>query len=124
MSLSGQCILEISELSSKAERLVRGSTKDRQQSSVLLQRIANLRSAGISSDEAQARYATALHEEIVGANGFSQKRYDEAFVNYLKGRGETELRDLLAGTQSILYTAGPQGGYTIPLKSEAESSKP
>lgn len=120
MSISGQCILEISELSSKAQKLARGSAKDRQESAVLLQRIANLRTSGISSDEARVRYAKALGEEIAPSSSFSEKRYEEAFVNYLKGRGDSELRDLQAGTQSITYTQGASGGYLVPLEYEED----
>src|SRR5271165_7245684 len=112
MSISGQCILEMKELSSRAEKLARGTAKDRQESAVLLQRIANLREQKISSNEAHSKYAVArvaqLSEElsVTPNKDVFEKRYKEAFFKFIsrpKSSCETELRDLLSGTQSILY---------------------
>src|SRR5690242_15167211 len=120
MSLSKQCILEISELSYRAEQLARGSASDRKQADVILQRIGNLRIVGLSSNEIRGQYADALAESINGPKGEIEKRYRKAFNAYLSVGDEKELRDLLAGSQSITYTAGPQGGYTVPIVTEQE----
>jgi HK97 family phage major capsid protein len=119
MTLSNSAILEISELSDKAERLARGSASDKAQSTVLLQRITNIRTIGISSDEMRAKYGTALVESI-NPKQLTEERYRKAFHSYLMHGNERELRDLIVGTQSISWTAGPQGGFTVPIETEKQ----
>jgi len=114
MSLSNKAILEISELSSRAERLAKGSVTERKQSDILIQRISTIKMTGLSSDEMRARYAGALGEELGGNQAEHRARFDK----YLAGKiNETEMRDFEAGTQSISYIpagAGAMGGFLVP----------
>ena len=117
--LSDQAILEISELSHRAERLARGSVSDRKQADILVQRIANIRQVGISSDEMRVQYAHALKKQIgAGRSKPDDSEYRGLFDRYLAGKVEadgTEFRDFLSGQQSITYTQGAAGGFTIPF---------
>jgi HK97 family phage major capsid protein len=117
MSLSKKAILEIQELSSKAEALARGSTSQRKQADVLCQRISTIRQVGFSTDEARGLYCEALVEETnLGIRKSNDAEHRAKFDAYLAGQiQEREMRDFLAGTQSITYTQGAAGGYTVPL---------
>jgi HK97 family phage major capsid protein len=127
--LSKQAILEVSELQSKAETLSRGSASERAQATVLVQRIKTIREVGLSSDEVRKLYSEALSESITPSK--PKDEYRTKFDNYLAGpvtgiphrggmsRLERELRDFLAGTQSITYTQGVAGGYTVPMEYDA-----
>lgn len=116
MSLSNQCILEISDLSTQAQRLARGSQSQRKEADVLLQRITNLRQIGLSSDEIRAKYAHALTESIAPNRSAQEAEYRQKFEQYLASRlDEIEMRDFQAGTQSVSWTEGTQGGYLVPV---------
>ncbi len=113
--ISNQAILELSELSSEAERLARGSASDRKRADVLLARCNNIRVTGISSDEARAKYTTALVQSLAPKKA-DDAEYRKKFDPYLAGRvGDEEMRDFLAGTQQISWTSGQTGGYFVPL---------
>lgn len=122
MSLTNAAILEISELCNRAEVLARGTPQDRQQSSVLLSRIRNIREQGLSSDEMRARYATATLDEAEAAAApratTSTANYRTAFRRYMAGY-EFERRDLEAGSQTLSWTQGASGGYTVDTKFNA-----
>jgi len=112
ITLSKRAILEISDLSSRAERLARGSSTDRAQAVVLTQRIASIRQAGISSDEMRGEYASALSEDLgLTRTKASDAEHRRQFDKYLAG---LETRDFLAGQQAITYTIGGGGGYLVP----------
>jgi HK97 family phage major capsid protein len=114
-NLSKLALLEISELSHRAEHLARGGASERAQSAVLVQRIKNVRVAGVSSDELRAEYAGALRESVSPKRSDAEHR--RMFEKYLAGHADDkEFRDFLAGTQSILYTQGASGGYTVPIQ--------
>ena len=114
MSLSNKCILEISELSSQAERLAQGSATDRARATVILQRITNLRTIGISSDEIRFKLAEALSDEVAPKK-LDKIEHRARFDKYLAGRTtEKEYRDWMAGQETITWTTGVQGGYAVP----------
>jgi HK97 family phage major capsid protein len=118
MSISGKALLEISELQNKAERLSRGSTSDRAQATALLGRIKSIRTIGLSSDEMRVKYVEALGEEVGVRRKPDDAEYRTLFDKYITGNLQAdgrEFRDFLAGTQSITYTQGPQGGYLVPF---------
>jgi hypothetical protein len=123
MTLSNQALLEISDLSFKAEHLAKGSPSDRTLASVYLSRIANINRSGISSDEMRGKYSTALAAELTPKQ-ITEKRYTKAFEKYFvqgdEDRSTPEFRDLAAGAQSIAYTQGVAGGYAIPLQYNSE----
>jgi HK97 family phage major capsid protein len=122
MSLSNRAILEISDLSFRAEQLARGSATERKQADILVQRIASIKQVGLSSDEVRAKYADALHESVSPKHKSNDAEYRNLFDRYLAGRigaDAVEFRDFFAGQQSISYTTGPQGGYTVPFAYDA-----
>ncbi len=117
--VTNQGLLEISELSSRAETLARGTPADRAQSAVLLARIKSVREQECSSDEMRSRYTGALVEEV-GSGEVDERRYQRGFEHMVRFGDKIhtdtpEFRDLLVGTSTIAYTNGPQGGYGIPL---------
>jgi len=122
MNLSDSAVLEITELSSKAERLAAGSSSERAQASVLLNRIQNIRQTGISSDEARSKYARELNARVNPQLEAFEKRYSAAFQKYIQSAGnDMEARDLIVGTgSSVGYTSGAPGGYFIPIEWEAD----
>src|SRR5258708_37886674 len=115
MSLSKGAILEITDLSAEAEGLVKGSQSDRARATVLLQRISTIKEVGLSSDECRGLYAEALGDEL-GATRKSVAAEDRRKVEaYLAGRvRDQELRDFLAGAQSVSYTQGAADGLFGP----------
>jgi HK97 family phage major capsid protein len=117
MSISKKGILEIQQLSSKAEALASGTPSQRKQADVLCQRISTIKQIGLSTDEVRGLYCEALIEDTSqGTRKFSDAEYRQRFDRYVAGRIEdSEMRDFLAGTQSITYTQGAAGGYTVPL---------
>jgi HK97 family phage major capsid protein len=120
IQLSNRALLEISSLSTQAESLARGNTNDRMQASILVQRIASIRQSGISSDEMRSKYTGALIEDLHGGNPEAiERRYEKAFVSYLKGDDGNQLRGFLAGAQSITYTQPTSGGYLVPALMQA-----
>ena len=64
------------------------------------------------------RYGAALVEELTPRQ-ITEQRYTKAFEKYFvqgdEDHSTKEYRDLAAGTQSIAYTQGVSGAYTIPL---------
>lgn len=122
MSISKKAILEIQDLSHRAEELSKGGASERAQSSVLLNRIKTIERIGISSDEARALYAEALNESlgVKKPSGKEHPEYRSHFDRYLAGNiHEQEFRDFLSGTQTLSYTTGAQGGYTVPFAHDA-----
>lgn len=126
-TLSKSAILEIHDLTSEARRLAEGTASDRKTADVLMARIANIRAAGISSDEMRAQYTDALCERV-GASAAAQRAQHEAmFRRYLMTRSpqhasgflqEIEERastPMAAGELSISYTEGSSGGMLVPF---------
>jgi HK97 family phage major capsid protein len=123
MSISKQAILEIAQLSTDAERLARGSSSERKQADILCQRISTIKLVGLSSLETRSLYADALVEEanIESRGRRNDAEHRRAFDNYLAGRltpeemTAVEKRDFLSGTQTITWTQGASGGYSVPF---------
>ena len=114
MQLSKACLVELSELSSKAERLARGNSSERKQADALMQRIGTLRQIGLSTKEIKEQYSDALIADVDTRPADQEYRY--RFDRYVAGRLiDQEMRDFLSGTQSIFYTSGPSGGYMVPM---------
>jgi HK97 family phage major capsid protein len=116
MSLSNKAILEISELSTRAEKLARGSVTERKQADILIQRIGSIKQIGLSIDEVRTKYADALLDDVSPQRKVSDTEYRKRFDEYITGRlDEQEFRDFLAGSQAITYTQGASGGFFVPL---------
>src|SRR6266849_5887280 len=120
MSISKKAVLEIQMLSAEAESLAKGSASDRARASVLCQRVSTIKEVGLSSEECRELYGQA-------ATDLNQKRYAEELFRYLTTPGVIsehelrELRDIAVGQQTISWTMGPQGGFSIPLEYEAKT---
>jgi len=112
MKLTNKGIVEVHDLSFEAERLAKGSSADRKKADVLLQRINSIRQIGLSTEEMRGRYIEALGEEIIPA--LDPQKYKRAWLRYLRDGVEEEFRDFLAGSQSITWTQGAAGGFTVP----------
>jgi len=115
--LSGEAVLECTELSREAEALSKGSASDRARSQVLVQRISTIKQTGMSSREARAAYASELNKHLNPKDAEREKRYHRGFCNYLAGETDRqpELRDMLSGTESIAYSALAAGGAPVPI---------
>ncbi|HXZ14070.1 MAG TPA: phage major capsid protein [Candidatus Sulfotelmatobacter sp.] len=121
-TLSSEAILEIHDLTAEARRLATGTASERKQADALLARVATIRETGISTDEARAQYTDALVEKI-GRDGREQRaRHASLFRRYMlsptpqhQQRIIAEARDMFAGSQSISYTEGSEGGMLVPI---------
>jgi HK97 family phage major capsid protein len=119
MSLTPKAAVEIAELIRQSEALARGNASDRQQSSVLLARVKNIRMQECSSDELRAKYSYGILEQAQAALAVPKKittsdpRYRVAFRNYMKTGRDIELRALESGQQTITWSQGSSGGYLV-----------
>ena len=131
MKLSDACVLEVQELSKRAEELSRGSRPNREEAAVLLSRIAFLREQGMSSLEIATQYAEAKSDKIAREYGRAlrvtsedERRYQTAFANYLRtspqhfsgSKVEAELRtanDMLG--RPVSQSVSHSGGYLVPV---------
>ncbi len=113
-TLSKSAILEITNLNDEASRLAAGSASDRARASVLLSRISNIKSVGLSSDEVRKLYGEALVESTA-APKVNPVEHRRLFENYLRWGNDKELRDFLAGSETIAWTQGAAGGFTVPI---------
>src|SRR6202453_4210088 len=123
MQLSKQAIMQIHDLTNEAARLAQGSASDRKQADVLLTKVANIRSCGLSTDELRGQYTEALVEKLSGNAAQDRARHEVLFRRYVQARSPQhqkflieEFRDgvLQAGAQSITYTEGASGGVLVP----------
>ena len=82
-----------------------------------------LKMLGISSDEMSMRSTpTPCRMKLTLTDRKLEKEYTKRFIAYLRGdSNEVETRDLLAGQQTIFWTAGPAGGYLVPIDYEAQT---
>ena len=127
-TLTPKAVLEQVELSDRAQKLSRGNASDRAEAATLIQRVKVIGERGISSDEARERYAEAVLESATAELTpvtVSEERYLRAFNRYVfQGdcdRTTQEHRDLVSGQQtSIVSSAGPQGGYLIPVQYQTQ----
>src|SRR5260370_16050155 len=118
MPPSKQAVRAILELSDQAEKLARGSVTERAQAQILADRIRSIKETGVTPDEARAIRAEAVAEEVLPARKKAGE-YRKLFDRYLAGdldEHDREFRDFLAGAQSITYTQGAAGGYTVPME--------
>jgi len=117
--LSAKCIVEIQDLTDRAQRLSRGSVQDRAEASALLAKAKTLREVGESSDELRAKYAEQTVVDAKAAGKTPHEAYRRAFERYVYTGSELTLepkerRDLLAGSQAITYSTGNLGGFFVP----------
>jgi HK97 family phage major capsid protein len=117
--MTPQCVKEVMELQDEARKLLkRGTPHDIALATELRKRYEAIERRGFSSDEMRVKYVEALGEEVGVRRKPEDAEYRTIFDKYITGDLQadgTEFRDFLAGTQSIAYTQGPQGGYLIPF---------
>lgn len=92
------------------------SKEQRKRADLLMSKIASIRDMGMSQDEAHRALASEYGREIEQRDEFAQA-HERLFKRYLRGE-HIEERDttFIAGKQSILYTAGQNGGFLVPTK--------
>jgi len=131
--ISPAALREISTLQHDADNILskRAVTRaDQKRADLIVSRIATIRSAGISSDEQRQH----LGNKILAESGLQpvdfssetpeQRAHQQLFRRFLKGDpdsmiidGANELRSsttLLAGSETPIFTTGPQGGFIVP----------
>ncbi len=119
-SLSTKALVEIRDITNRAQILARGTHSQRKEADVLLSRVAAIRASGISTDEARQRYVNGLAREmgmpeVDFEKEKEQRAVEHVFREFLQGRSESELRDMAAGGAAITYTQGPEGGFGVPM---------
>src|SRR5215472_9373663 len=81
----------------------------------LLARIANLKQIGYSSDEMRKHIGDELGKEI----GNDHRAHEALFKRFLRGDSDGELEQrataFVAGQQTPIFTAGPEGGVLVPV---------
>jgi len=121
--MTPKCAVEYQETINLALKLSRGTASQRLQAEILRQKAGALERRGKSSLEMMAEYTTGVLEEATSelrGRQIADSEYRSRFNRYLAGDfSEAEFRDFLAGTQSITYTQGAAGGYTVPTAYDA-----
>ena len=102
------------------------SKEMRKRADILMSKIASLRDTGRSTDEMNRALAAEYGKEIVSDFHAEENRqaHEDLFRRFLNGEPDSELerevrtlgQPMIAGTQSILYTAGTNGGFLVPTK--------
>jgi HK97 family phage major capsid protein len=121
--LTDRALLEVSRLTRQARSLANGNSRQRKEADAIMAQIKAINTCGVSPDEARERSMNAEAREM-GLPEFNweaarkQARHEELFKRFIRGGAihemEAELRDFEAGTQSIAYTTGPEGGFLVP----------
>jgi len=77
-----------------------------------------------SSRESMEKYTYAVSTQAQNAARPSEEKRMKAFHRYMLAGEDgltAEMRnDLTAGQQTVTWTAGPQGGYTVPITTESQ----
>ena len=91
------------------------SKEQRKRADIVMSRIASLRDVGMSTDEAHRALAAEYGREISPSP--EQRAHEDLFKAFLRGVPESEIereaRALVTGTQSIIYSAGQNGGFLV-----------
>jgi HK97 family phage major capsid protein len=121
--LTPNALREIQQLSNEARSLASGNQRSRKEADIILAKIAAINHAGVSTDEARKMTINATRNEmglpdIDWAEVRKQGRHEELFKRFVRGGAlheiEAEARDLAAGSQTITYTDGTEGGFLVP----------
>jgi HK97 family phage major capsid protein len=121
--LSNRALLEVSQLTRRARELANGNSRQRKESDVILAQIKAINTTGVSSTEAREIVTNEMMKEfgmpeVNYEEVRKQKKHEELFRRFIAGGAlhemEAEIRDFEAGTQTITYTKGPEGGFLVP----------
>lgn len=101
---------------------------DGKRADILIAKIANIRQAGLSSDEVRQQLANQIGREIgVKPTEFStatpeQRMHEQIFRGFLSGKPDVELEQelrtsttALAGQQTPVFSSGTAGGVLVPI---------
>lgn len=108
MNISPKAVVEIQRLAFEAQSLAQVGKSS--ESAALLARAANIRTAGLSSEEMRLMYTTELLAET--EKHTTNKRDHILYRAFVRG-SEYEVRDLIAGQQSVSYSQQANGGTLV-----------
>lgn len=94
------------------------SKEQRKRCDVLMSKIASIRDMGMSTDQAHRALAAEFGKEIEQRDENAQA-HEDLFRRYLRGEdidSERRAAPFVAGTQTISYSAGQNGGFLVPQK--------
>ena len=123
--LSPATVLELRRLQTELQGLTEKrsiSRADAKRMDGLIAQISAIKAAGYTDSEHQRALVDGIGAEIRAEEQRSQEAHDKIFRSFMRGAKddviERELRtnhDLLAGQQSQIFTAGTEGGFTVPM---------
>jgi HK97 family phage major capsid protein len=124
-TLSPSAMCEIRRLKGELDTLLAKpniSRADGKRADVLLGQISAIKEAGITDLDAVRARVDQIGAQISAEEQRSQAAHEKIFRSFMSGAKdeviERELRtnhDLLAGQQSQIFTAGTEGGFTVPM---------
>jgi HK97 family phage major capsid protein len=99
---------------------------DRKKVDAMLAEMANIRAIARTSEEVRNARVEEVMQEFAAREIAQRKQHNELFRSYLCGQeiaGDTIIGSgperravtFLSGTNTVIYTAGPQGGVTVPI---------
>lgn len=128
--LTPAALREIHALQNQATNILnqRNVTRaDGKRADLLLSKIAGIRQAGCSTDEQRQKLANELGREMGKApvdfdsTAPEVRKHEEIFKRFLAGAPDGELEQevratsFLAGSQSLIFSSGTQGGVLVPV---------
>ena len=122
---SPAAVLEMRDIQNQLEDFLKLKNPTRaecKRSDALVARLAALRDTGITDGDYQRIAAEEWGRKIAEPERRAQEAHEKLFEGFLRGKPDEELRglpgtpSLLAGTQAVAFTAGPQGGVLVPAK--------
>src|SRR5258708_8330608 len=128
MSITPAALREIRSLQSQAELILRSNPTraDGKRADLMISKMANIRQAGMSSDEQRQALANKMITEaglppITFTDESPEVRaHEELFKAFLSGAQDSEIQhratSFLAGSATPIFTAGPQGGFLVPQR--------
>lgn len=121
--LTDKALLEVSRLTRQARSLANGNSRQRKEAEVIMAQIKAINTSGFSPDEARQRAINAERREmgmpdVDWEELRKQGQHEELFKRFIRGGAihdiEMEARDLAAGSQTITYSEGSEGGFLVP----------
>lgn len=119
MSISPAALREIHKLQNEASTILSQrnvSRADTKRADLLIAKIANIRQAGISTDEQRDMLAQSLIKEV--GESPEVRAHEELFRAYLSGASDSEIQhratSFVVGSVTQLFTPGDRGGFLCP----------
>ena len=125
--LSPTAVLEVRRLNAEIEKLMAKAKNEKLSRSEMkevdgkIAQISAIKEAGLTDSEYQRMVADELGREIHAPETRAVAEHEELFQRYMHGENvEERAGDFLAGSQTIHYTAGPEGGVLVPQSFQKE----